>query len=150
MKTTHEPTAEGGFRTGQENEARLALARSFERAAGDTATRLDDFPNYVRRQRITRLIALYELFKLVLPVKGSIIECGVFRGFSLSAFAHFSAILEPTNLTRRIYGFDTFAGFPEPSSNDANTTRVPAPGDLRGSSLEELQTLYAIHDTNRY
>ena len=33
-------------------------------------------------------------------------------------WAKLSAILEPVNLTRRIYGFDTFAGFPSLSEKD--------------------------------
>jgi len=45
--------------------------------------RLENFPKYVRRQHLKRFLAFYEIFKLALPVKGSIVECGVFRGFGL-------------------------------------------------------------------
>ena len=65
-------------------------------------------------------------FQVDLPVKGSIVECGVFRGFSLMTFAQLSAALEPNNLTRRIYGFDTFEGFPD-------RFRVGRPGADGGS-----------------
>ena len=50
--------------------------------------------------------------KLVLDVKGSVVECGVNSGFGFMSWLKFSSILEPVNLTRRIYGFDTFDGFP--------------------------------------
>ena len=39
--------------------------------------RLETFPKYVRRQDLKRFLALYELFKIALTVKGSIVECGV-------------------------------------------------------------------------
>ena len=35
------------------------------------------------------------------------VECGVFRGFGVMSWAKLSAMLEPENLTRRIYGFDS-------------------------------------------
>jgi hypothetical protein len=142
--------AEGGFRTGDETEARARLADLFDRSTDPTATRLDEFPKYVRRQRITRLLALYELFKQVVEVKGSIIDCGVFRGFSLMAFAHFSAILEPTNLTRRVYGFDTFGGFSSVSAKDGNRVRTPLKGELAATEEDEIRKLSAAHDQNRF
>ena len=57
-------------------------------------------PKYIKRQNLTRLLSLYEIFKLVVDVKGSIIECGVNRGFGLMSWAKFSSIIEPINLTR--------------------------------------------------
>ena len=73
--------------------------------------KMDNFPKYARRQTITRLLALYELFKIAMPAKGSIVECGVNHGFGIMS-GQFSAVLEPVNLTRRIYGFDTFFRVP--------------------------------------
>jgi len=59
----------------------------------------------------------------VIDVKGSVIECGVHNGFGVMTWAKLSAILEPVNLTRRIYGFDTFEGFPEVSKEDITSSR---------------------------
>ncbi len=80
---------------------------------------MEAFPKYAKRQNLTRFLAQYEIFRRILPVKGSIVECGVFRGGGLMAWAKLSAILEPVNLTRRIYGFDTFAGFPGIGEKDS-------------------------------
>ena len=108
-----EPIAvSGGLRTDAE---RLEAPRNrdcFEKNPESWEIKIENFPKYVRRQNITRFLALYEIFKRVVPVKGSIVECGVNRGFGVMSWAKFSAILEPANLTRRVYGFDTFAGFP--------------------------------------
>jgi hypothetical protein len=142
--------AEGPFRTDLERGARAELAELFTSSTDDVATRLDHFPKYVRRQQMTRLLALYEIFKIALNVKGSVINCGVFRGFSLMAFAHFSAILEPVDLTRRIYGFDTFGGFASVSAQDASPLRSTQPGELAAASYDELLALGRAHDANRY
>jgi hypothetical protein len=96
------------------------------------------------------LLSLYEIFKRVLPVKGSIVECGVYKGFSLMAWANFSAVLEPANLTRRIYGFDTFEGFPRVASQDANKLMTPEPGQLSSNSFTELTELIKVYDSNRF
>jgi Macrocin-O-methyltransferase (TylF) len=126
------------------------LASIFEKNESSTSRKLDHFPKYIRRQRITRLLALYELFKLILPVKGSIVECGVNEGFCISCWNHFSSILEPNNITRRIYGFDTFEGFSSISKKDKSKAFKAKEGDLRASSFEELTELFEVHDQNRF
>jgi hypothetical protein len=143
-------TGPGAFRTPEEREVGPRLVKAFEESSDDTETRLASFPRYIRRSHVTRFIALYELFKLCLPVKGSVIDCGVFRGFSLMTWAHLSAVLEPTNLTRRIYGFDSFEGFPSITREDAPDHTGARAGDLAGTSLEELRRIIAIYDTDRF
>ena len=112
--------------------------------------RLENFPKYVRRQHLKRFLAMYEIMKLVLPVKGSIVECGVYRGFGLMSWAKLSAILEPENLTRRIYGFDTFEGFPAVSEQDASPRETAAKGGLCSDSYEELSKLITEYDADRF
>lgn len=141
---------EGGFRTEGERKARSEVARIFSDCPDDLETKLDNFPKYARRQSVTRFLALYELFKRVLPVKGSIVECGVYRGFGLMTWANLSAVLEPNNLTRRIYGFDTFEGFDGISNTDQSKHFRPKEGQLRASSYEELRALIKTYDANRF
>ena len=142
--------AEGSLRTDDEREAAETYARLFDASPETTLTKLAHFAKYVRRQDMTRLLARYELFKRVLPVKGSIIECGIYKGFGLMAWANFSAVLEPNNLTRRVYGFDSFVGFPEVGSKDASTFRPAEKGELRGDCYNELLELIAAYDKNRF
>jgi hypothetical protein len=138
------------LRTAAEAKVGPDLAQQFEASHDSIEARLETFPRYARRKTITRFITLYELFKLALPVKGSVVECGVFRGFGLMTWAHLSAVLEPANLTRRIYGFDSFQGFPAVSSRDDNTHKPPAPGELKAESFEELSRLIEIYDRDRF
>src|SRR5207249_4956159 len=112
------------FKTETELEVGKSLENIFASCPDPIETKLENFPKYVRRQHLKRFLAMYELFKQVLPVKGSVVECGVFRGFGLMTWAKLSTILEPENLTRRIYGFDTFAGFPAVGEKDANRIAI--------------------------
>src|SRR5207248_10595135 len=106
------------FKTEVEREVGKSLENIFVNCSDSIEAKLENFPKYVRRQHLKRFLAMYELFKRVLHVKGSVVECGVFRGFGVMSWAKLSTILEPENLTRRIYGFDTFDGFPSVSDED--------------------------------
>ncbi len=145
------PAVAGGLRTQAERVEAERNRKCFERNPSTWEAKLENFPKYVRRQNLTRFLALYEIFKRVLAVKGSIIECGVNQGFGLMTWAKLSALLEPANLTRRIYGFDTFAGFPSLSDADrAAGSRHVVAGDLYADSHDELVELIAAHDSTRF
>ena len=65
--------------------------------------------------RIGKLLYHYEIYKKIVNIPGIVIECGVFKGISLSRFLTFRSILE-NNFGRKIYGFDSFGKFP--TTND--------------------------------
>lgn len=138
------------YRTETEDQVGKEIERIFQACPDPVEVRLENFPKYVRRQHLKRFLALYELFKLALPVKGSVVECGVFRGFGLLSWAKLSTILEPENLTRRIYGFDTFAGFPSVSDADRTGAGKGEVGGLEASSYDELQSLIKQYDRDRF
>lgn len=138
------------LRTETEQNVGRNVARIFEDSKDSVEIRLETFTRYVRRQQLKRFLALYELFKLVLNVKGSVVECGVYRGFGVMGWAKLSAILEPENLTRRIYGFDTFAGFPSLAEEDNAPGACPKEGDLASDSFDELLRLIAEYDRDRF
>src|SRR5205807_9961899 len=127
-------------------------AELFERSSDPVEVRIENFPKYVRRQHLTRFLALYELFKVALPIKGSVVECGVNRGFGVMTWAKLSAILEPNNLTRRIYGFDSFEGFPEVHEKDAAARgrATAVKGGLAADSYAELLELIELYDKDRF
>lgn len=138
------------FRSAIELEVGKNIQKIFEDCPDTVEIKLENFPKYVRRQHLKRFLALYEIFKLVLPVKGSIVECGVFKGFGLMSWAKLSTMLEPENLTRRIYGFDTFEGFPSVCDKDDNPVAQPVEGGLSSSSYEELTCLIQEYDRDRF
>lgn len=138
------------LRTPVEQEVGKSIERIFLESPDSVEIKLENFTRYVRRQHLKRLLAMYEIFKLVIPVKGSVIDCGVYRGFSLMAWAKLSTILEPENLTRRIYGFDTFEGFARIHEKDSSRFAKLEQGGLHANSYGELQALIAEYDLDRF
>jgi hypothetical protein len=119
-----------------------------------SAPSADDFPKYATRQSLARFLARYELFKLQLEVKGSIVECGVHQGGGLMTWAKLSAALEPYSLHRHVIGFDTFEGFPSIHAKDRTgaDNRDLRPGGLgTGTDVyDELTDLIREYDENRF
>ena len=133
-----------------DRDYRVLLERYFERSLGSNVEKLNNFAKYVPRQSLTRFLSKYEIFKQVLNVQGSVVECGVFMGGGLMTWALLSSILEPVNHQRRIIGFDTFAGIPSLSPEDATSTSVRCKrGELAADSYADLQECIRLFDMNR-
>jgi len=62
--------------------------------------------------RTSKILAHWELFKMVSDVPGAIVECGVFKGASLARFAVFRQLVG-NPFSKKIIGFDTFDRYPE-------------------------------------
>ena len=56
----------------------------------------------------------------------------------------------PENLTRRIYGFDTFQGFPSVVTKDQSPYTNSQLGDLSSDSYDELLQLIGEFDRDRF
>jgi len=138
------------FRTESELQVGKTVENIFLRNPDSVEIKLENFPKYVRRQHLKRFLTLYEIFKKLLPVKGSIVECGVFRGFSLSTWAKLSAIMEPENLIRKIYGFDTFEGFPNLHEKDKTDAYDHQVGHFYTDVYEELNELNDAYNRDRF
>ena len=141
----------GGLRTAAEQEEATLNKSCFDGNPSSWESKMENFPKYVKRQNLTRFLALYEIFKNVLDVKGSVVECGVNQGYGVMSWCKFSAILEPVNLTRRVYGFDTFEGFPSLSAKDRSSqSEHVKEGDLAADTEAELLQLAKVFDSTRF
>lgn len=143
---------EVGRSTAGELGYRERLDQYAAQSGGAMVNKFENFPKYITRQSTARYLALYEVFKMVLPVQGDIIEAGVNWGGGIMWFAQMSAALEPFNLQRRIIGFDTFSGFPEMHANDlkhADAGKEHRPGGYTADSLADLTHCVALYDENR-
>lgn len=135
-----------------DSEQFRAVVELFDTSQDALIDRIDGFPKYATRQSLAKFLTKYEIFRRILHVNGSIVEGGVLHGSGTLAWAKLSAILEPTNHTRRVIGFDTFSGFPDVSESDlrsgaaSSLTRI---GGLSGSSLEEVERAVSVFDLNR-
>ena len=66
------------------------------------------------------------------------------------SWAHFSTIFEPLAHSRKIIGFDTFAGFPEVTLEDGNNTDFTKKGGMAVDSYEDLKQAIKIFDDQRF
>ena len=146
--------------TSLENEYVKARNQHLERVARQRGISYltENFSKFTSRQSLTRFLAHDEIFRKILNVHGSVIECGVYLGQSLMTWAQLSSIYEPIGgATREIFGFDTFTGFPSIMEFDL-TANVPDPeiGDLdtsKGSGQSvygDLINEIALFDKNRF
>ena len=145
MSHTYRFDSIGDSRSSHEREALQMMGSAFEQSPFSTLEKLMNPALYMPRQTFTNLLVKYEIFKRILTVHGSIVECGVGFGGGLMTWAQLSAILEPHNHTRRVIGFDTFAGFPSVSEHD----RGSYVGELAIDSQAEIEKCVIVYDQNR-
>ena len=111
----------------------------------------NNFAKFTDRYQMTRFLARHELYKKILSIKGNIIECGVLSGNGLMSWARLSSILEPVAFNRRIFGFDTFDGFPSVHEKDRGNLQFSwAKGDLKDACYEELKECIRLYDIDRF
>lgn len=138
-------------RTEKESSYLIGLEQRVADSPFSNVEKMMNFPLYVPRQNFTNALIRYEIFKRVLSVQGSVIECGVFFGGGIMSFAHFSSILEPTNHQRRIIGFDTFSGFPRLAEADAKGESPNLKlGGLAVDAESEINESVKLFDQNRF
>ena len=137
--------------TARDTEYRINLENYFKDDEGTNVQKLENFSKYAPRQVLSRFLAKYEIFKKILHVHGSIVECGVYLGGGLMTFAQLSAILEPVNYQRKIIGFDTFAGFANLSKEDKKgKSGHSKKGGLAADSYDGLKKSIELYDSNRF
>ena len=113
--------------------------------------KIENFAKYIPRQSLTKFLTRFKLFEMTKNIPGSIIECGVALGGGLMAFAQFSAILEPNNLSRKIIGFDTFDGFHSIDNIDRNQNNPSLFDELNyPDSEKDIRKSIELFDKNRF
>lgn len=92
---------------------------------------------FLRRQTLSRLLYLDELYKRIIDVPGVILEFGVQHGATISVLNSLRGIHEPFNHSRTIVGFDTFEGLA--SINSENDPHMVQSGQYTVSNNWELE-----------
>jgi len=77
------------------------------------------------------------VFDLIKGVDGDIVECGVWKGVSLLMF---SFLVKDEMKGRKLWGFDSFEGFPEPSIQDKSERNLKK-GEYGNTSINEIKNL---------
>ncbi len=68
-------------------------------------------------RQLGNITYLFEMYERVADIPGAIVECGVGRCRTFLYLTHFA---EREGKGRRVFGFDSFAGFPEPTKEDTS------------------------------
>jgi hypothetical protein len=139
------------FNTKENIDFLTKIDEYFSSSIGTNVEKLQNFSKFVPRQDITNFIAKYEIFKKILPIPGSIIECGILFGGGLMTFAQLSAIFEPVNFERKIIGFDSFTGLTKISEIDKKSiSKFAKKGGYGLDSYDDLKKCTELYDENRF
>lgn len=84
-----------------------------------------------------RFLYQRRLLDIVAPLEGDIVECGVGQGRTL---LFWGILTFAEGRHRRLWGFDSFEGFPEPSPEDASP-RNPQKGEWAAGGMREVENL---------
>ena len=117
---------------------------------------LRNWSAYAMRRDVSRFLAHYEIFKLIVDLPGNVLEFGTFRGASLFTWTKFIEMFAPSDRHRLVFGFDSFAGLqnfrPEDGADavgNVTTDFNPMlfPGALKSTAFE-IETLCAMHNSD--
>lgn len=125
----------------------------FNESSGGYTEKTYAFARFTPRQAISYFLARNEIFKEIVPVHGSILDFGLYRGASFFTWQQLSAIYEPYNHIRKIIGFDSFQGFSALGDNDkgaeGHDLKLKAEGGMAYDGAEEIQKGIDLFDLNR-
>jgi hypothetical protein len=136
-----------GGSTASEVSNKAQLAARLRSAAIPDGELLDNLGLFLTRQTLSRINFMQQLYQMIVPVHGVIMEFGVRWGQNLALFSALRGIHEPFNYNRRLVGFDTFSGFPAVSSEDGGSVAV---GDYAVTEnwKDELEAVLNFHEAN--
>jgi hypothetical protein len=81
---------------------------------------LINYPAFVRRRELTRLLADYDLFRLIQDLPGSIVELGVFLGAGLFTWSKLLETFVPGDRSRKVFGFESGGGYQDFAPEDGD------------------------------
>jgi Macrocin-O-methyltransferase (TylF) len=99
----------------------------------------------LKRIALSRIIYYNNLYEKILEVPGVICEFGVQWGATLALLQNFRGMYEPYNISRKIFGLDTFKGFLDLTEHDGALAK---PGDYKSFEGYEntLEEILGIHE----
>lgn len=126
----------------------------FATSSGSWSEKMHAIARFIPRQSLGYLLARNEAFRQVLPLHGSILDFGIFRGGSFFTWLQLSATYEPYNHMRKVIGFDSFAGFAgfseaDKGRHDANLKLKAEGGMVFENGAAELSQGIELYDMNR-
>ncbi|TXB67263.1 crotonobetainyl-CoA--carnitine CoA-transferase [Vicingus serpentipes] len=110
----------------KEKDNRGQLKELFDKNPIFEDEKINNVALYLKRQELSKVLFLNEIYSHIKDVHGVIMEFGVRWGQNLTTLNNLRGIYEPFNHSRKIIGFDTFEGFAgvgnEDGAHDYNKT----------------------------
>ena len=110
-----------GYNTAHETSQREEFFQTFKKCPIPANEQLSNLGLFMRRQDLSRLLFMNDLYKKIIDVHGIVVEFGVRWGRNLALFESFRGMYESFNHRRKIVGFDTFEGFPSVHAKDGKS-----------------------------
>lgn len=98
------------------------------------------------RQSLSRVLYYNELYRKIIDVPGVILEFGVQWGATLAQLVNLRGIYEPFNYSRKIFGFDTFAGFSAVGEEDGAIADVGDYATMQ-NYRDTLERILSLHES---
>jgi hypothetical protein len=101
-----------------QSENRQKLVELYKSSPLSIEERLINFGLYMRSSAMAKILFWDEAYKKIINLPGNIYVFGTWWGQDMTLLYNLRAVHEPYNFTRKVYGFDTFSGYPEISDMD--------------------------------
>ena len=132
----------------QESISREEFLNLFKQCPIPENELLQNLGLFIKRQDLSRIIFMNEIYQKILNVHGVIIEFGTRWGQNLALFESFRGMYEPYNHTRKIIGFDSFEGFPSTHAKDGQHDVIKKGGFSVTKGYEDyLDSILNYHET---
>ena len=130
-----------------ENSHRERFGDLFKKCPIPDNELLSNLGLFLKRQDLSKILFMNDLYKKIIDVHGVVIEFGVRWGNNLALFESFRGIYEPFNHNRKIIGFDTFEGFPSVHEKDGKAVIVTSGAYKVTAGYETyLESILAYHE----
>lgn len=134
--------------TEKENLNREDFTRLFKNCPIPENEILSNLGLFIKRQSLSRILFMHDLYQRIINVHGVVIEFGVRWGQNLALFEAFRGMYEPFNYTRKIVGFDTFGGFPSVDKKDGASNLASVGAFSVTENYEEyLEKILQYHES---
>lgn len=133
----------------QEIKAREVILDLFKNSPIPDDEMLVNLGAYLRSPLLAKILYLNELYQRIESLPGIVVEFGIWWGANLALFESFRSVYEPYNWTRKVVGFDTFAGYPPPSEKDGRSKYAVEGGYAVSEGYDEyLARLLSAHEAD--
>jgi len=126
------------FSSKEEDESRSRFYELFRQSPIPENEVLANLGLFIKRQDLSRILFMNELYQKIIGVHGIVMEFGVRWGQNLALFESFRGAYEPFNHNRKIVGFDTWEGFPSVDQRDGESDAIRVGGLAVTSQYEEF------------